>query len=346
MTEPNSSRPDLRIPADAICDAAPDGLVIVDGDGLITWVNLELEQLTGYSAAELVGQSIEHLVPDDQRSRHVELRKAYVASPTKRPMGVGLQLSARRRDGSCFPAHISLSTISSASGQMVLASVRDVSDWVEAERQLAESERRRAVAEDQERIARDLHDTVIQELFSIGLGLQALQVRVDQPDVAERIAAAIDQIDDTIREVRTAIFDLHQQAAAGTGMHDAIIDVTDGLSRSLGFEPKVVIEGPLDHSVPDDVWVHLVPTVREALTNVARHAGASWAQVCIVVDDHLTLEVTDDGCGVGPNTDRRSGLDNLAARAALLGGDFTIEGADAGGTRLHWQVPLTRASSS
>ncbi|MCB0997557.1 MAG: PAS domain S-box protein [Acidimicrobiales bacterium] len=344
MPESQHNHPDVGIPAAAICDAAPDGMVIVDRRGIILWVNLELEHLTGHTAVELLGQPIEVLIPEAARQAHVALRERYVETPVKRAMGAGVRLTARHHDGSVFPAHISLSAIEGPAGLLVLASIRNVTQWVEAERRLEEAQRRRAIAEDQERIARDLHDTVIQELFSIGLGLQALQVRVDDAETSDRLGAAIDQIDETIREVRTAIFDLHQQAAAGSGLLDAIVGLVDGLAGNLGFEPKLAIHGPIDHVVPDDVSVHLVPTIREALTNVARHAGASSAQVTIAVDETtLNVEVIDDGCGVHPASARRSGLENLAQRASLLGGTFSVEPGDAGGTLLRWCVPVARS---
>lgn len=343
MADTQHNHPDVGIPADAICDAAPDGMVMVDHTGVIVWVNLELEHLSGYTAGELLGQPIEVLLPETSRAAHSRLRQRYVEAPVKRPMGAGMRLSARRRDATVFPVHVGLAAIEGPTGLFVLASMRDVSEWVEAERRLEDAQRRRARAEDQERIARDLHDTVIQELFSIGLGLQALQVRVSEPDTAERLAAAIDQIDDTIREVRTAIFDLHQQAAAGSGLRDAVTGVVDGLTRSLGFEPKLVFHGPLDFAVPDDVSIHIVPTVREALTNVARHARASAVQVTLAVDESaLSIEVLDDGVGLDPACGRRSGLQNLSQRAALLGGTFEAGPGDAGGTAIRWLVPITR----
>ncbi|HEX4983123.1 MAG TPA: PAS domain S-box protein, partial [Ilumatobacteraceae bacterium] len=168
----------LGLDAHTVLEAAPDGMAIVADDGRIVAVNSELERLFGYSAGELLGAQVELLVPTDDQAAHVVLRDEYVANPRRRGMGLGRHLHGQRRDGSVFPVQISLARIDTRIGAMTFAAVRDVTSRVESEEQLAEANRRRALAEDHDRIARDLHDTVIQELFGVGLGLQGLQSRV------------------------------------------------------------------------------------------------------------------------------------------------------------------------
>ncbi len=329
----------LGLDARAVLDAAPDGMVIVADDGRIVAVNSELERQFGYSSAELLGATIELLVPADARDAHVRLREAYVEEPRRREMGVGRHLLGLRRDGSVFPVQISLARIGTAEGAMTFAAVRDVTSHVESEQQLADANRRRTLAEDHDRIARDLHDTVIQELFGVGLGLQGLQSRITTPEFADRISKAVDDIDQIIRAIRFTVYEL-SQAEASRGPRQRIADVVAEVAPALGFEPHVRFAGPIDGAVPDAIVDQMIHVVREALTNVARHAGGTRVDLAIDVGDYVTVEVVDNGRGIG-EPGRRSGLTNLAHRALQLGGDFEVRQRDEGGTVVRWSVPLT-----
>jgi PAS domain S-box-containing protein len=328
----------LGLDARAVLDAAPDGMVIVSDDGRIVAVNSELERQFGYAAAELLGATIELLVPADARDVHVALRQTYVVEPRRREMGVGRHLHGQRRDGSVFPVQISLARIATADGAMTFAAVRDVTSRVESEEKLAEANRRRTLAEDHDRIARDLHDTVIQELFGVGLGLQGVQSRVTTPELAERISKAVDDIDQIIRAIRFTVYEL-SQTESSRGPRQRIADVVAEVAPSLGFEPHVRFAGPIDGSVPDAIVDQLILVLREALTNVARHAAATRVDLGVEVDDHVTLEVLDNGRGIG-DPSRRSGLANMAHRAFELGGQFEVRQRDEGGTFVRWSVPL------
>jgi two-component system sensor histidine kinase DevS len=328
----------LGLDARAVLDAAPDGMVIVGDDGRIVAVNSELERQFGYTGAEMLGETIELLVPADARDAHVALRQTYVLEPRRREMGVGRHLHGRRRDGSVFPVQISLARIATAEGAMTFAAVRDVTSRVESEALLADANRRRTLAEDHDRIARDLHDTVIQELFGVGLGLQGLQSRVTKPELADRISKAVDDIDQIIRAIRFTVYEL-SQTESSRGPRQRIADVVAEVAPSLGFEPHVRFAGPIDGAVPDAIVDQMIHVVREALTNVARHAGGTRADLNIDVGDHVTVEVLDNGRGIG-DPSRRSGLSNLAHRAVQLGGEFEVRQRDQGGTRVKWSVPL------
>jgi signal transduction histidine kinase len=199
------------------------------------------------------------------------------------------------------------------------------------------------VLEDRERIARDLHDTVIQRLFATGLSLQATSRLVpNDPDAAvDRINAAVDDLDETVKQIRTAIFDLDTARPLGYGVRDEVLAITREASRTLGFEPRVLVDGPVDTAVPDSIRPHLLATVREALSNVARHAKASTVDIELTAaHDELTLRVTDDGIGPPEPIERGSGLANMARRAEQLGGTFALRRGDSGGAVLTWQVPL------
>jgi signal transduction histidine kinase len=195
------------------------------------------------------------------------------------------------------------------------------------------------LAADRERIARDLHDLVIQRLFASGMSLQGLVNMTSDTRVVERVTSVVDGIDTTIREVRSAIFELTPPVAAVSSVRAELLGVAREATAALGFEPTVRFEGPVDAAVPDDVLPHLMAVLREALSNVARHAEASRVRVEISADDHVTLIVTDNGKGLGAS-DRRSGLANMRQRAEQLGGRFCAENIESGGTELEWRVPL------
>ncbi len=202
--------------------------------------------------------------------------------------------------------------------------------------------REMALLEDRERIARDLHDTVIQRLFATGLTLQGAARLAVRPEVQERLEAAVDDLDVTVRQIRSAIFELQTTRVPGRSLRRQILTTTSEASDSLGFDPVVRFEGPVDTAVTDDAGEHLLATLREALANVARHAKAERVEVEVgVVDGRVTLAVLDDG--VGPPDSVRAGghgLRNMASRAAELGGRCALERRPEGGAALRWEVPL------
>jgi signal transduction histidine kinase len=197
------------------------------------------------------------------------------------------------------------------------------------------------VIEDRERIARDLHDTVIQRLFATGLSLQGASRLVDRPEARARIEAAVDDLDTTVREIRTAIFELQAPAAPGHSLRRRLLAVGDELVEALGSEPTFRFEGPVDSVVGGDVAGHVVAVVREGLTNAAKHADGGTVRVSVSVGGgSLEVVIDDDGPGPGPSRVGGHGLANLATRAGELGGDSALEPGAAGGARLRWRVPL------
>ena len=206
-----------------------------------------------------------------------------------------------------------------------------------------------ALLEDRERIARDLHDTVIQRLFATGLRLQGAARLAERPEVCERILASVDDLDLTVKHIRTAIFGLEASRRAGGGLRSRVLSLASESAGALGFEPHILFDGSLD-TVAEDRAVEVLAVLREALTNVARHAGARRADVEVSADADLVLRVTDDGRGLGPSgsgvagPERRpgaKGLANMEARAARLGGSVLVKPGPEGGTVVEWRVPLS-----
>jgi PAS domain S-box-containing protein len=330
-----------QVRASAI-DAAPDGIVIVDDQGIIEVVNPMAAELFGYSASELVGEAVEILLPESMRAGHVAHRQGYTANPRTRAMGSGLDLQGRRKSGEHFPVEIALSPVHLDDHLFVIAIVRDVTERRAAADELMRAHEQLALIDDRERIARDLHDTVIQRLFAVGLSLQGAMGNVTDPKTAERLEAAIDEIDGTIRDIRTSIFSLHARRMPTSGVRDDVLANAREAGRALGFDPQVVFNGPVDAATPALVREHLLPTLREALSNVVKHASASRVTVTVNAStDELTLEVTDNGVGIrtdGAHGGR--GVGNMAERAVELGGRCDLRPGATGGTVLEWRVPL------
>jgi signal transduction histidine kinase len=200
-----------------------------------------------------------------------------------------------------------------------------------------------ALLQDRERIARDLHDTVIQRLFATGMSLQMVLglMQSDRSAAANRVNDAIDDLDETIKDIRTAIFGLEQPTAQRHGLRGDILAVLADSVSSLGFEPRLTLDGPLDSLVPTDIADAVLAAVREALSNVAKHARATGVDVELSVTEEVLLRVSDNGSGMtGKRRGGGHGLANLEARAHRFGGVFEATPGAAKGTVLIWRVPL------
>ncbi len=478
--------------------SSPDALIVVDDQGLIEAASPTAEKLFGYTADELLGQSVEVLVPESIRELHVRHRNAYAKLPEGRPMGVGLELRARHRDGSVFSVDVSLVPTVVEGRLRVGAFVRDATDrrrgedlfrfvneisrgviageptagllqmaagqarillgaassWISvqsagrdfmivaasdgeaaeslkgavvaastslaaramsrgetvlvadmtaepdvlAEARAAgfvggiyvpmqaedgpvgslvlarrvgqdpfnagevavaevfasaaaivlalgsarESLERMRISSEHERIARDLHDTVIQRLFGLGMRLQAAE-RLADPVVGERIRSTVDSIDEVIREIRETIFDLNRPPGSdGTAnLRGRLREVVAESSESLGFKPRLAFRGPVESAIGEDTIGPLCAVVRESLSNVSRHAKAASVDVVVsVADGWVTLSVADDGVGYSPGPAAGHGMENMQARAMQFGGEFSVARRHPTGTLVQWRVPL------
>jgi signal transduction histidine kinase len=197
-----------------------------------------------------------------------------------------------------------------------------------------------SVLDERDRIARDLHDRVIQRIYAVGMSLQGAARLPERNLVVERVSKAVDELDDTITQIRSTIFELGDSALPG-GLRQAVVQLSDELAPTLGSRPDVRFEGAVDNSVPQHVGDHALAVVREGLTNAGKHAGASRYEVTLIVTDRLVLEIQDNGTGVElPLAQPGLGLVNIRERAEKLGGTFDLHPRDGGGTRLLWVVPL------
>ena len=205
------------------------------------------------------------------------------------------------------------------------------------------AQRQLDIFSDRDRIARDLHDHVIQRLFAAGMNLQGTLQRSTEPDVQHRLQNTVDQLDQTVREIRTSIFDLHTPpSAAPVSLRRRLLDIIAEVTNGTALNPSVRIAGAIDTFVPTRIGAHAEAVVREAVSNAVRHADASELAVMIEVKgDELRIDVEDDGNGI-PDGARRSGLLNLDKRARECSGSCELLVPAGGGTHLRWTVPLDR----
>ena len=295
-------------------DGSASGMVLTSGKPL---------SLDDFSADERVAPAARE---------HLHLGPA-VVFPLGAPGNVRGILTAGRRPGSMPMAPAAVEMLVSFAAQA------GIGLELAAHRRDAE---RYAVFEDRDRIARDLHDLVIQRLYATGMSLEGVSARLGTSDNGLRVSNAVDALDETIKEIRSAIFSLHSRTGPDeAGLSGQILNVVEEAGGVLGFAPGLRMSGRLD-KVPPEAGEHMLGALREALSNAARHANAGKVDVTVEVGTELILVVRDNGIGIR-DTARRSGLGNLAERAEMLGGAMHAGPADGGGTTLEWRVPLQRS---
>jgi len=319
-------------------DGTEEGVYVFDADTLLfDYVNQGVADQVGRSRAELEAMSVLDLNPAMAEADYRALLQPLLAG---RMSSRTIATRHRRKDGGELDVECVLqcSEVPHVDGsRLIVAFCRDVTERLETERQLRVVEQELGVLEDRERIARDLHDTVIQRLFAAGMILQAAAVKADEATSA-RVIEAVDELDQTIREIRQAIFRLTVHNLDAASVRRRVAQVVDDEEAVLGFAPELAFSGPLE-TLSDDVVDHLLATLREALSNVARHAAARSVRVGIDVTDNVCLVVDDDGAGLPAPPPTGSGLVNMAERAAGLGGTMDIEARTTRGTRVTWRVP-------
>ncbi len=336
-----------------LLDSAPDGVAIVDASGRIVMVNRRTEALFGYRREQLVGQSIETLLPRRLRERHVAHRSGFFADPSTRPMGVGLELVGVRRDGTEFPVDVSLSAIETDDGRLVTAFVRDVTgpelrrrlDDEHTARQAVLSRLVAAEEDERRRLAAEIHDDSIQVMTAAGMRLQILRrVLVDPEqirrldDLEEAIVLSIARLRHLIFELRPVVLD-HEGLGAALQMY---IDDADG-----DAETTYELDDGLLSNPSDETRIVLYRIAQEILTNVRKHAGAMNVSVTLGErNGGYCVSVKDDGVGFAhdPEAPRRPGQFGLAAireRAELAGGWLRVESAEGRGTSV--EVWVARA---
>lgn len=326
-------------------DATKDAVFLFDPHTLrFCYVNQGAVEQVGYHRDELLGMTPLHLNPEITEGEFRALLAPLIdGSVTARTV----QTVHRHRSGRDVPVEVVVQYPPAREGttRLMVALVRDVTERLETERRLREAAQELALArqvlavtEDRERIARDLHDSVIQRLFAAGMTLQGTLGRLQDGAARERVERAVTELDETIREIRSAIFGLQAPVDGGPGLRGELIRLVAEARPALGFSPRLQFAGPVE-SVAPEIAEQLLPSLREALANVARHASATSVRITLDVGDEVVLRVVDDGVGLRGEVVGGHGLRNLADRAALVGGTCTVGRGDDGGTVVEWRVP-------
>jgi len=320
-----------------IVQSSDDAIFSTTLDHLIDSWNPGAERLLGYRAADILGSQVEVLIPADVRDTFEDALARLRAGVRAMPYDTW----CRGSHGTLIEVALTLSAMRDQAGQLIgySALLHDLSAQRRREAELLVAQATREVSEDRERIARDLHDLVIQRVFAADLALHAVGSLVTAPDVQRRLHAIAGELDAAISEIRSTIFGLKQGSQGATSLRTQVLAAVTRAAESLGFWPRLYFEGPIDAAVPDAVAEHLLAVVRESLINVARHANASATEVSVSVGEDLVLRVTDDGTGLGRVT-CGSGLRNLQHRAECLGGTFAVNCHEGGGTCVEWRIPL------
>ncbi|MCI3278304.1 PAS domain-containing sensor histidine kinase [Streptomyces cylindrosporus] len=328
----------------AIVTSSDDAVISVDPGPaylLQTW-NPGAQRLFGHTDRHILGRPVDLLMPPDAlgafRAAVQDVRSQGHTAPHRSRW--------RREDGTEVDVEVTVSAVRETDGVLIGFSTvaRDITQQLSAQAELTAARAEREVMADRDRIARDLHDLVIQRLFASGLTLQAALSRMAGPkDSAERIERVVGDLDDTIKTIRTTIYGLREQdqirSAAGT--RSRLVAIVERAAEVLGFAPALRMSGLLDTDVPAEHAEHLLAVLGEALSNSARHADATAVDVNVEAGGGiLRLEVADNGCGIDPAVTRRSGLANLRRRAEERGGTFALTPNRPTGTVLVWSVPL------
>ncbi|MGA9679659.1 MAG: PAS domain S-box protein [Mycobacterium sp.] len=320
-----------------LLESAPDAMVIVASDGRIMLANAQTDQMFGYRRQALIGREVKMLVPPRFRDSHERRRTSFFANPEPRRMGAGLHLWGLRCDGTEFPIEVSLSPLRTDQGVLVSAAIRDITEQLAVQSELADARAKAEVFAERDRIAGELQDHAIQRVFAVGLALQAAISRARSADVQQRLNAAVDDLHAVVHDFRRAIFGLRDRSSNITGLRQRLDEVIVQLSGDL--DTTVQYKGPLS-VVEAALAEHAEAVVKEAISNAVRHSQATRLTIAIDVADELSIDVVDNGKGIAHDI-TGAGLGNLRQRAEAAGGTLTIGDRPGGGAWLRWVAPLS-----
>ena len=334
----------------SLLESAPDAVVITDSEGRIVLVNAQTESMFGYGREELLGHDVELLLPEAVRARHVGHRTDYLADSGTRPMGIGLELAGKRKDGSEFPVDISLSAIDTGGGRLLTAFVRDITEREAAadlRRSLAE---RRALLhhlvsageEERRRIATDIHDDSIQAMTAAGLRLQRLRHELEEPRQLDVLGKLEETIELSISRLRHLMFELRPPALDNEGLGAALRNYIDESRDETSTTYR--LNDQLQTQPGEEARLILYRVAQEALANVRKHAEATEAEVLIAHrDDGFLVRVTDDGVGFAAEdalpVPGHLGLVAMRERTELAHGTIRIDSAPETGTVVECWIP-------
>lgn len=322
--------------------AAPDGVLVVGLDGVIRSLNPAAEAIFGYARGELEGEPVDRLVPQALRRAHAGHRDRYVRNPHRRPMGAGLELEGRRRDGSRVPVEISLSPWEGDDdGPMVICTVRDVTD----RQRLRDFSRGalRSVEEERKRIARELHDDTAQRLATLMLRMAMLE-RADEAQRSAVVADVRSELLETVEGIKRIARGLRPPELEDLGLVLALQAHFRSLREASGFLVEEELNSNVEDLLDTDAKLVLYRIVQESLSNVVRHSGARRASVRVHVEDGLVrATVKDDGRGFSDGDGLQGpglGLVGMQERALMIGGRMMLSTVPGEGTTVEVELPV------
>ncbi|MCE7870979.1 PAS domain S-box protein [bacterium CPR1] len=335
-----------------ILDMAVDAVLTIDERGIIQSANRATEKLFGFRVEELLGQNVKILMPDPYRAEHDAYMRRYIETGQARIIGLGRQVTARRRDGSLFPAHLAVSELNLNGKRQFTGFIRDISDVVELRIEIHRRETEYAQREEEVRttvmqeerkfLSRELHDSVSQALFGIVLGTQAALNAIEHPARArEALDYVLSLAESGLAEMRALILELRPESLESEGLTGSLARQVRALARryrlqltlDVGHEPQMRIEHK--HQC--------YRVAMEAMHNVIKHAEASQLTLRVMPQgERLVLEVEDNGKGfredqVAPT---RVGLQSMRERVAAIGGLLQLDSTLGKGTLVRADVPI------
>jgi len=341
-----------------LLESAPDAMVLVDQQGAIQLVNARVEELFGYARSELVGQSVDTLLPQGLQSLHVAHRDRFGQDPVVRPMGLGLDLRARRKDGTEVAVDISLSPVNVEGGPLILAAVRDITERREAERvaadeRLAAEEKRqlenlfRIQDEERLRIASDIHDDTIQAMSASVLRLQQMRQKLTDSEQLKLMGKLEQSMRESINRLRRLMFDLHPASLEHSGLAAALRDLLAREEEETGLLSKLD-DTRIEDELPPLVRTTAYRIASEALVNVRKHSEATSVSVLLEsIRLGSRVTISDNGKGFNPvkapAAGGHLGLTGMRERARIAGGGFEVKSQPGGGTEVKFWLPHATA---
>ncbi len=338
----------------ALLASAPQSVIAVSEDKRIVFVNGNVHKMFGYTQEDLLGQPLDILIPEYARARHEEHHNVYFANLQTRPMGIGMELEARRHDGTHFPVEIGLGAIKTAAGKLAVAFVSDITERRRME-EAARADAREihalaaslltAQEEERRRVSRELHDQICQQLASLAIDMGGLAVEAAlPPDLEDRLKALQARIVKASEETRHIAYALHPSVLDDLGLVASLQDLSQEFSKLTGIGVKFTHDAA-PASIPREIASCLHRVAREALQNIGQHAKASHVEVKLAIrNGRIVLTIHDDGAGFdqqGVKGRGGLGLVGMEERARLVNGKISIRTQPGRGTRIALEIPCS-----